>query len=395
MSESKDQAGEPVDRDDVEQAPEQGETSQAVPQTRAEYRAVTGEQPVVDDQSAAASAADEPAPEAPADEPTVAFAAPADEPAADAPAVDEPVADASAPEPAVNDVTPEPGPERAPGDRADEPASGDAEEPDYEALAAELDRLEADTAAASPVAPGAPDPQPSGAKHPWFEPAKTETFRATEPVAEPEPEPEPVVTPSEPAPPAAAPAPIFVQAPEPPKKRGNRGAAGLIGLPAALSFAVLYLAASAGIWWFYELIGRGTGQGDIVAILIDTAQSPAYWGTVIAFWLSFWLLGAFVNRARWWSWVVLGVFVALLTYVGHLASLLLAEPFWMITRAEGVDLLIANVLSPIALAALILAREVTIWFGAWVSKRGARIARENAAAQEEHENALASGPQAG
>ena len=43
------------------------------------------------------------------------------------------------------------------------------------------------------------------------------------------------------------PQPIFVQAPEAPRPRGNRGAAGAIGLLAALSFAVLYLAATIGL----------------------------------------------------------------------------------------------------------------------------------------------------
>ena len=47
---------------------------------------------------------------------------------------------------------------------------------------------------------------------------------------------------------AVAPAvhPIFVQAPEAPRPRGNRAAAGAIGVVAALAFAALYLAAMLG-----------------------------------------------------------------------------------------------------------------------------------------------------
>ena len=76
-----------------------------------------------------------------------------------------------------------------------------------------------------------------------------------------------MVTPSEPvvaephvAPVVAArrcPQPIFVQAPEAPRPRGNRAAAGAIGLLAALSFAVLYLAVWLG---FGALAGDVTGE---------------------------------------------------------------------------------------------------------------------------------------
>jgi len=276
----------------------------------------------------------------------------------------------------------------------DEPA----EEPDYEALAAELDRLEADTAAAAPVAPGAREPEPADrAADPWFEPAQTETFSASEPAQTT------ATSFDEPAEPAQegsqvtpAPGPIFVQAPEPPRPRGNRGAAGLIGLLAAVAFGVLY-AAAAYLWQiFVAAVPSIEAEAvlDPLAFATDVLLQPSFWFTVVAFWLSFWLLGVFVNRARWWSWVVLGLIVALLTYVGHIAGAFLAAPFWNITPSEGTDLLLNVVFTPMALAAIIIAREVTIWFGAWVSRRGARVTVQNQVERDEYERLMSEGPKA-
>ncbi|WP_156758990.1 hypothetical protein [Microbacterium karelineae] len=275
-----------------------------------------------------------------------------------------------------------------------------ADEPDYEALAAELDRLESETATAAPVAPGAREPE--GVRKPgdpWFEPATNETFMATEPqpgATTPIDEPETVaVTASEPAPHVApAPGPIFVQAPEPPRRRGNRGASGLIGLLAAVVFAALYAAVTYGWNLFESFAETRESVVDPLTFVTDVLLQPPFWFTVVAFWLAFWLLGVFVNRARWWSWVVLGLFVALLTYAGYIGGVFLDQPFWVLTADEGFLLLVHSVFAVPALLAFIVAREVTIWFGGWVSRRGARITKQNAAEREEYDRLMAEGPQA-
>lgn len=297
----------------------------------------------------------------------------------------------------------------APGDPAAVQPAGDPtdddpaeEEPDYEALAAELDRLEAETAAAAPVAPGAREPEPTDTADPWFEPAQTQTFRASDAEAEQaagetrvidEPA---SVTASEPtahAAPAPSPGPIFVQAPEPPRKRGNRGAAGLIGLPAAVVFGLLFAGVSY-LWQLFIQATTGAGVLEPVAFATEVLAQPPFWFTVVAFWLAFWLLGVFVNRARWWAWTVLGLIVALLTYVGHLGGVFLDAPFWNLTAAEGTQLLVNSVFTPMALVSVILSREVTIWFGAWVSRRGQRITKLNAEEREEYDRLMADGPKA-
>lgn len=198
------------------------------------------------------------------------------------------------------------------------------------------------------------------------------------------------VVPAEPTAPPAAPQPIFVQAPEPPRELGNRGAAGGIGLLAALAFAILYLGATLGLG---ALAGDVTGE-NIATAALAPLTTWAFWVPVVVFYLAFWLLGAFINRARWGKWVIFGLLVAVATYGGHILGQLFQAPFWRITTSETVDLVNEQMLAPLAIAAFIFARELTIWFGAWVSRSGARKKVLNAEAQAEYDRTLEAGPSA-
>lgn len=201
------------------------------------------------------------------------------------------------------------------------------------------------------------------------------------------------IVPSEPAPAETVIAPvqqqpIFVQAPEPPRERGNRGTAGAIGLLATLAFAVLYLAATLGV---------GAFEGDVTGTNIaESALAPlmtwSYWVPVVVFFLGFWLLGAFINRGRWGLWVVFGIIVGVIAYGGHILGQLFQAPFWLLSASEGNELVGSQLLAPLAIAAFIFARELTIWFGAWVARSGARKTELNAEAQREYERTLEAGP---
>ncbi|GAA1246749.1 hypothetical protein JOF42_003225 [Microbacterium phyllosphaerae] len=202
------------------------------------------------------------------------------------------------------------------------------------------------------------------------------------------------IVPSEPAAaePVVAPTqqqqPIFVQAPEPPRERGNRGTAGGIGLLATLAFAILYLGAT---------LGLGAFAGDVTTENIgEAALAPlttwGFWVPVVVFFLGFWLLGAFINRGRWGLWVVFGIIVGLIAYGGHILGALFEAPFWLLTAREGNDLVGSQLFHPLAIAAFVFARELTIWFGAWVARSGARKTELNAEAQREYERTLEAGP---
>ena len=304
---------------------------------------------------------DEPAPEAaPAEQ-----AAPVDEPAR----VDEPAAVAS--EPAVE--VPEPAAEASAPERTDdEITDAAAYMAAYRAASNDIDAQHA--------------PESAVAAQAYETPASDAYASDAYAVGPSEP-----VAPVEPAAPAqtVAPQPIFVQAPEAPRARGNRAAAGAIGLLAALSFAVLYL----GAWLGVGLL-NGDIEGDGIVEAITTAvMSWIFWVPTVLFFIGFWLLGAIINRGRWGHWVIFGVFVGVASWFGYILGLLFQEPFWMLTPTEGVELIRDSMFAPLAVVAFIIGRELTIWFGAWAAARGKRVTELNTEAMREYERTLEAGPQ--
>jgi hypothetical protein len=185
------------------------------------------------------------------------------------------------------------------------------------------------------------------------------------------------------------PPPIFVQAPEPPRERGNRGAIFGIGLLAAVAFAILYLGTALGIAAFD---GKVTTDS-IGTYLLDELRSPGLWIPVVVFAIGFWLLGGIINRGRWGYWVVFGIIVGGFAYGGHLLGAIGSVEFWKLGATQLADNVNAQLLAPLAIAAFIFGRELTIWFGAWAARAGARRTAQNEEAQREYERVLEAGPQ--
>jgi len=192
---------------------------------------------------------------------------------------------------------------------------------------------------------------------------------------------------------AATPQQIFVQAPEAPRPRGNRGAAGAIGLLAAVAFAVLFV----GVWSANWFLHGNPGSNTYVQELLRLLSSWTLWTPVVAFFLGFCLLGAFINRGRWVHWVDWGILVGFIAWAGYVLGQILAVTngqIWLFTSA---DLKKVNAgalfLSVMGIASFILARELTIWFGAWVAARGRKVTKHNLEAQREYERTLEEGPQ--
>lgn len=188
---------------------------------------------------------------------------------------------------------------------------------------------------------------------------------------------------------AYAPQPIFVQAPEAPRPRGNRAAAGAIGLLAALAFGVLYLA----LWLGVGLIDGTVTLENLGQSALAALGTWSLWVPIVVFYIAFWLLGAIINRGRWGAWVIFGLLVGVAAYLGHLLGALFQAPFWMLTASEGTALVEGELLTPLAIGAFIIGRELTIWFGAWVAARGARVTELTVEAQREYERTLEAGPQ--
>lgn len=183
--------------------------------------------------------------------------------------------------------------------------------------------------------------------------------------------------------------PIFVQAPEPPRKRGNRGFSGVVALIATLIFAVVYLAAvlfsaDAGVFTNVEKLGA-----DAVAQL----ATFSFWTPVVAFFLGFWLLGAFINTAKWGYWVVFGLFVGLIALVGHAGGQVLQANPLKVTLNEGLELAWTSIFTLPGLVAVVLGRELPIWFGGWIARRGRGVIAANDEAQAEYQATIDAGPQ--
>ncbi|WEK60715.1 MAG: ABC transporter [Candidatus Microbacterium colombiense] len=182
--------------------------------------------------------------------------------------------------------------------------------------------------------------------------------------------------------------PIFVQAPEPPRDRGNRGTAGAIGLLATVVFAVLYLATTLGLG---ALAGDVTGE-NIGSAALAPLTTWGFWTPVVVFFLGFWLLGAIINRSRWGLWVVFGLLVGAVAYGGHILGQVFEAGILTLSPSAASELVGEQLLAPLAIAAFVFARELTIWFGAWVARSGARKTELNAEAQREYERTLEAGP---
>ncbi|MEL4320548.1 hypothetical protein WJX64_16160 [Leifsonia sp. YIM 134122] len=179
--------------------------------------------------------------------------------------------------------------------------------------------------------------------------------------------------------------PIYVQAPTPPVDKGNRGFGILVGLIATAVFAILYS--------IVALITAGVFTGDGAAdAFLDFAIRPVFYVPIIAFFAAFALLAAIVNRAGWWSWVVGAFFGAVLVYFSYIAASLLTVGAWNLTYDEAVAFLANRWFDPLAIGAAVIAREVPIWFGAWIASRGRKVTERNAAARVEYERVLAEGP---
>lgn len=249
-------------------------------------------------------------------------------------------------------------------------------------------RVGDDTVAAETLAADAPVAEPVAAPSVDAAPAETVVMPPA-PVADETLVAAPVVTASEPVPPVYSPQPIFVQAPEAPTPRGNRAAAGAIGLLAALSFAVLYI----GVWVGISFAQGAVSVDSVGTALVSILTSWSLWVPVVVFFISFWLLGAIINRGRWAAWVIFGLLVGLASYGGHLLGQLFQAPFWNLTAAEGAQLVEGQLLAPLAIAAFIIGRELTIWYGSWVAARGRRMTELNIEARREYERTLEAGPQ--
>lgn len=177
---------------------------------------------------------------------------------------------------------------------------------------------------------------------------------------------------------------LYMQTPVPPDIQGNRGAGSLIALLATVGFAAVY-AGVLSLWLAPEL-----APSQFVDGLLSYALSWGFIAAVAAFFIGLVVIVLIVGRAGWWAYVLGGFLVGALVWAaataGYAAS---ADGVRALFERSPVSLVSKFGLTVPAIAAGLVAREATIWFGAWIGSRGRRVKARNAAALEEYEASLA------
>lgn len=238
-------------------------------------------------------------------------------------------------------------------------------------------------AAAAPAAPGTAVPAPERVVAPTDLPsaaAEPTEVSALPPIADgPARDGEIRISPDHPM------AALYTQSPLPPEVRGNRGAGTLIALLATVGFAVVYAGVIA-LW----LAPQYPPSSYLDEGLIPSLASVGFGAAVVSFFIALTLLVIIVGRAGWWAYVLGGFFVAALVWAGTVLGGGLHDRFIL---GQGVswnpfELMAAYGLQIPVLTAALVAREITIWFGAWIGARGRKIKQQNAEALAEYEQAL-------
>ncbi|MCA1942994.1 MAG: hypothetical protein LDL15_05250, partial [Yonghaparkia sp.] len=179
----------------------------------------------------------------------------------------------------------------------------------------------------------------------------------------------------------AAPAVVYVTAPAAPRARGARGVGVLVAILGTGIFAALFGLLATLLAPFLP---------DVAAVggLLFTA-TPAFWVPVVVFALAYILLIVIVNRAGWWAHVLGGFLVAVVVWVGFIgAQLIAAGAVGQALPVVGAVVAV-QLMNPVGFLAAIIAREVPVWVGWIVARRGRSARARNEAARAAYQKELA------
>lgn len=178
-----------------------------------------------------------------------------------------------------------------------------------------------------------------------------------------------------------APAPVqtvYVTAPQPPRRKGNRGLGSLLAVLATVVFAAVYAGVTALLIMFVRPEGIEGAIGQFVT-------GPLFYVPVLAFLVLMVLWALLANRASWWAWVLGSLIIAALVYFVSIGTLLLVAGGFGLTASQAAETFTGLALNPAIIVAALLAREVSVWFGAVIAARGRKVRERNYAAWQEFE----------
>jgi hypothetical protein len=201
------------------------------------------------------------------------------------------------------------------------------------------------------------------------EPVAAEPVAAEPVVAEPAVAAEPPVQPS--------PNVVYIEAPQAPRKKGNRAIGSLIALASAVLFALLY----AVILFLVELGIAGSANFQFLS-------QGGFWAPVVVFAVGFIILVLIVNRAGWAAYVVGSLAVGVFVYFGTSAAILLINA-GILQQSQVGEFFHAALINPAIIIAGLLAREVSLWVGFAIAARGRRVRARNVESREAYERDIA------
>ena len=170
---------------------------------------------------------------------------------------------------------------------------------------------------------------------------------------------------------------IYVQAPAAPRKLGNRG----VGAAIAAASGIVFTAALA---LLTALIGFFASRQFSFGFLAE----PRFYIPTLFFVIGFVLLVLIANRAAWWAYIFGSILVGVFVYFGTIGLGLLSSGVILQTPEEAALSYARQLGSPFVIAAALLARETSLWFGSLISRRGRSIKVRNAEARAAHEREL-------
>ncbi|MHB1171405.1 MAG: hypothetical protein ACYCZY_02695 [Lacisediminihabitans sp.] len=195
---------------------------------------------------------------------------------------------------------------------------------------------------------------------------------ATEPVVATI-DPAAVETTVEPAAPAVQ--TVYVHAPIRPKKRGNRAIGALLALLASIIFAAAYAGVA------LVVMPLLAPPGAVGFVFMSFVASSVFFVPIAVFAVSFILIALIANRANWWAYVLGSFLVAVVVYFASIGILLLLNGVIALTPNEAARAFRDAAVSPLLIAAALVAREVAMWVGAVIAARGRRVKARNAEAK--------------
>ena len=170
---------------------------------------------------------------------------------------------------------------------------------------------------------------------------------------------------------------VYVEAPKPFVKKGNRGFGILIALVSAIIFAAAFAVAGA----IANLINGQPAGFTVVGTL-------GFWAPVLMFAVGFILVVLVVNRAGWAAHVLGSIFVALVVFFGGTGVELLLNISTIPSNEVGQTFTRVLFSSTLIIAAL-LAREVSLWMGFAIAARGRKVKARNVDARVLYDQEIA------